>query len=100
MVVLQPITLHEMRRVESDLPQHVFASHSLVAQVVQRVTGARMRHAQMRIHLVEEDWHQPCLPVMTMDDVRVLVRLEHELERCPAEESKSFNVIVLTVNSA
>src|SRR5262245_35348205 len=37
---------------------------------------------------------------MTMDDVGMLICLEHELQRGAGEESKSFDIIMMTVKDA
>ncbi len=80
--------------------EDVFPRHALMLQVVQRVTDPRMPHPKLLINLVEQHRHEACLPVVTMDDVRVLVAFEHELQRGAAEEREALIVVVLAVERA
>src|SRR5215467_16036609 len=61
----------ETRRAEDMLP-----GNSLVLQVVQRVTDARMGHSEGLIYLVEQHRRQAGLPIMAMDHLRVLAAFE------------------------
>ena len=71
-----------------------------MVQVMQRVTHPRVGHAQVLVHLIEQHRHQASLPVVAVNDVRVLVALEHELQRGPAEEREPQVVIHLPVEHA
>jgi hypothetical protein len=68
--------------------------------VVQRVTHPGVCHPQTLIHFIEEHRDQGGLPVVAVDDVRMLVCLEQELQRRPTEKSESFSVIGLAVKDA
>ena len=37
---------------------------------------------------------------MTMDDIGMLIGLEHELQRCAGEESESFDVVMMAIEDA
>jgi hypothetical protein len=73
---------------------------ALVLEVMQRVANPRMSHSRVLIHLVKQHRHQTDLPIVAVNDVRVLVALEHELQRGPAEECEPLVVIHLPVKRA
>ena len=79
--------------VEPGGAQDVLPGDALVLKVVQGEANPRMRHAEVLVHLVEQHRHQAGLPVVAVDDVRVLVALEHELQRRPAEEREPLVVV-------
>ena len=99
-VVQQSFRCHQPVRIEPDLPKNLFTRDALMTDVVQGVADARMSHAQALIHFVEQHRHQTCLPVVAVDDVRVLSSLVHELERSTGEESEPLRIIAVTVQFA
>src|SRR5262245_14229043 len=82
---------------ESDGAEDVLAYNTLVLEIMQRVTNARMRHAQMLIHLVKQHRHKARLPVVTVNDIWMLTALEHELQRGAAKEREALVVVVVAV---
>src|SRR4051812_8078770 len=99
MIVEQPFMIHHRRRMQADLAQDVFARQSLVAEVVQRETNARMPHPEVLINLVKQHGDQRGLPIVTMDDLRMLVGLEHELKGRSREERKARIVIAMPIKN-
>ena len=99
-VVREAILGHEMARIQSDLAQDVFTVDALVAEVVKGEADARMAHAKMLIDFVKEDGDERGLPIVTMDNVGMLVGLEHELQRGAGEESETFDVVMMAVKNA
>src|SRR5438477_11471840 len=101
MVVAQAVVMEEMLGpVQPGRSKKIIPGRALMPKIVDRETNPRMSHAQMLINFVKEHRHQAGLPVVAMDDLRVLAGLEHELEGRPAEKSESAHVIVLTINRA
>ena len=99
-VVAQPVVVHEiLRPVQARGAQHMLAGHALMLEVVQGEAHPRMPHAEVLIHLVKQHRHQRRLPVVAMDDIRVLVGLEHELQRRAAKKGESQHVVVLPVKT-
>jgi hypothetical protein len=96
-VVCKPVVGHNVGRAQSYLPQNVFAMDALVAEIVQRETNPWVAHAEVLIDFAKEHRHERGLPVMTMNNIGMLIRLEHEFERGPAEESESFNIIMMSI---
>src|SRR5208337_2929921 len=62
-------------------------------------TDAGMGHAITLVHIKEKYRHDSSLPIVTMDYVGMPVRLEHKLKGRPAEKSKPFRIIVMTVKN-
>jgi hypothetical protein len=54
----------------------------------------------MLVNIEEEDRDDSRLPVMTVNDIRMLVRLQHEFKCCPAEKGEPFRIIVVAVINA
>jgi hypothetical protein len=100
MVVGEAVVGHEMARIQTDLAQDVFAMNALVAKIVKGEADARMAHAEMLIDFVKQDGDERGLPVVAMDDVGMLVGLEHEFERCAGEESETLDVIMIAIEDA
>src|SRR5271169_5972207 len=69
-------------------------------EVVQGVTNAGMGHAVILVNIKEEYRHDTRLPVVTVDNVGMLVRLEHKLKGRPAEKSKPLGIILMTVKNS
>ena len=80
--------------------QYKFPRHPLVFKIMKRITDPWMGHAEVLVDIEQEDRHDPCLPVMAMDDIRVLVGLEHELKCGPAEKNKPLGVVFMPVKNA
>ncbi len=100
-IVLEAVLVKEVGvPVQPGGAQDVLPGDALVLEVVQRVAHPRMGHAHVLVHLVEQHRHQAGLPVVAVNDVRVLVALEHELQRGPAEEGEPLVVIHLPVEGA
>jgi len=49
------------------------------------------------VNFVEQYWHQARLPVMTVNNIRVFVALQHELQRRSAKKRKPLIVIGLPI---
>src|SRR5437773_6855338 len=97
-IVPQPIRVEKIAvPIEACRAQDMLSGDSLVLQIVQGVTDAGLGHPDVLIDFIEQHGGQTALPIMAMNDVRALVALEHELERCPAEKSKPFVIIALAV---
>src|SRR5208337_3835511 len=88
-----------IRPVESYGTQYKLSDHSLMHEVVQGITDAGMGHAIILVQIKQEYRHDPGLPVVTVDYVRMLVRLEHKLKGRPAEKSKPLGIIAVTVKN-
>ena len=72
-VVSQAITGENMGWVQTNLAEDVFTMDALMSQVVQGEADSRVAHAKMLINFVKEDGNECGLPIMTMDDVGMLV---------------------------
>src|SRR5206468_8145720 len=97
-IVLQPVVVEEIAMpIQARRAQQMLSGNTLVLQVVERITNAGMDHAQALVDLVEQHRRQRGLPIVAMDDVRVLVAPEHELQGGPAEKGKALVVIPLAV---
>ena len=71
-----------------------------MADIVQRVADPRMGHPQLVVDLIKQHRYQAGLPIVAMDDVGMLVALEHELQGCAGEECKALRVVALAVEAA
>ncbi len=100
MIIGQSIVCHHVGRIQSNLSQNVFSVNALVADIVQCKANTRVTHAEVLINLVEEHRHQGSLPIMTVNDVRVLSRFEHEFERGAGEESEPLDIVMVAVKNA
>jgi hypothetical protein len=85
-------------RIEPDLTQNKFSRDALVLHVMESEAGAGMGHAQPAIGLVQHERNQRGLPVVHVDDVGVLVGLQHELKRRLAEEGKALHVVGVAID--
>lgn len=86
-VVGHAILIEEaFRSMQSGRVQDLDPSNPLMGEVVDGQTHPRMGHPERLIKLVEEDRNQGSLPVVHMDDVRMLARLPEELHRGTREE--------------
>src|SRR5580765_1419273 len=99
-IVQQAVVRHEMPRIQSNLPQDLLAVNSLMPDIVQRVAHPRACHSQTLVHFIEEYRNQGGLPIVAVEDVRMLVRFEHELQGRPTQKSNSFSIIRLAVKDA
>src|ERR1035441_7020543 len=100
-IVLEPFLMKEVTRpVETGRAQNMLPGDALVLEVMQRVTHPRMSHPRVLIHLKEQHRHQSGLPIMAVNDVRVLVALEHELQGGLDRKSEPLVVIHLPVERA
>jgi hypothetical protein len=99
MIIGKAIVVHDMGWIQANLAQNMFAIDTLVPEVVQCEADTRMAHAQALIDLVEEDGNERGLPIVAVDNVRVLIRLEHEFQCRAAEESKALNIVILAVKN-
>src|ERR1043165_7942523 len=96
--VAQAVVVEEIiRPVQARRAQNMFPRHSLMPEIMHGEAHPRMPHAKVLIHLVKQHRHQPRLPVVAMDDIGMLVRLEHELHGRPAEECEAQEAAVLPV---
>jgi hypothetical protein len=71
-----------------------------MGDVVEGETDSGVAHADMLVDFVKEHRNQSRLPIVAMDDVRMLVGLEHEFHCCAAEESESVDVVMMAVKNA
>ena len=81
-VVPEPIGVKEvLRTVQAGGLQDAFAGyrHTLVGEIVDRVTDPLVMHPDVPVDLEEQDRHERGLPVVAVDDVGPAVRLEHVL---------------------
>ncbi len=73
-VVPEPVVVKIMiRPVESYGTQYVLSCYSLMPDVVQGITDAGMGHAIILVNIKEQHRHDTSLPVVTVDDVGMLV---------------------------
>src|SRR6266516_4220167 len=101
MVVPQAVIVHEMLGpMKAGGPENVISANPLMAEIVDRETNAGMPHAQVLINFVKQHRYQGRLPIMAMNDLRLLARLEHELEDGPAKKGESEQIIVVSVNGS
>jgi hypothetical protein len=100
MIVGKAIVRHEASRTQTDLPQYLFAVNALMAEIVKSEANTGVAQAEVLIDLVKKHRNQRRLPVMAMNNVRMLVRFEHELQCRPTEKGETFRVIVMTVEDA
>src|SRR5207253_792846 len=61
---------------------------------------AWMPHPKVLIHFPKQHRRKRRLPVMAMNDLRMLARLEHELHRRAAKKRKPHHVVRLAVVNA
>src|SRR5438552_3339331 len=100
-VVPQAVIMEEMLGpIKSRGVEYVSSANALMAEIVDRETDAGMPHAQMLIDFVKQHRYQGRLPIVTMNDVRLLARFEHEFECGPAKKSESEHVIVVAVHGS
>src|SRR6266487_3646642 len=101
MVVPQAVIVEEMLGpMKAGGPENVISANPLMAEIVDRETNAGMPHAQVLINFVKQHRYQGRLPIMAMNDLRLLARLEHELEGGPAKKGESEQIIVVSVNGS
>src|SRR5208283_2689406 len=99
-VVPEPVRVEVIiMPVESYSTQDIFTGHSLMLEVMQGETNPGMGHAITLVHIKEKHRHYSSLPVVAVDYVGMLVRLEHKLKGSPAEKSKPFRIIAMTVKN-
>src|SRR5437870_499279 len=100
-VVPQPVVMEEMLGpIKAGGLEKVTSASALMAEIVDRETDAGMSHAQVLIDFVKQHWDKGCLPIMAMNDLRLLARFEHELEGGPAKKGESKEIIVVSVNDS
>src|SRR5258708_10715719 len=85
--------------VEAGCAQDALAGKALMLEIMERVADARMGHANSLINFIKQYRHQSGLPVVAMDDVRVLVALEHELEGCAGKKRKALVIVAMAVKN-
>jgi len=88
-----------IRPVESYGTQYKFSDHSLMLEVMKGITDAGMGHAITLVHIKEKYRDDTSLPVVTVDYIGMLVRLEHKLKGRPAKKSKPLGIIAVTVKN-
>ena len=69
-------------------------------EVVDGQADPRMGEAELLIDLVQEDRQQGRLPVVAVDDVRVLAGLPQEFDRGPGKEGEALHIVVEAVDAA
>src|SRR5215510_3798866 len=90
MVVQQAIVSHEHCWVQTDLTEEMFPVNSLVPYIMKRIADSWMSHPQVRVNLEKKWRNESRLPIVAVNDVRMLIRFEKELQSCPAEKSKAL----------
>src|SRR6266404_6571551 len=99
-IVLEPIRMKDMPvRVEAGSAQDALAANALVLEIMESVTDPRMGHAKPLKNFIKQHRHQSGLPVVAMDDVRVFVAFEHELESGTGKKSKALVIVSVTVEN-
>ncbi len=83
--------------VQSDLSQYELSRHTLMSEIVKGVANAGVGHPQVLVHIEEEHRNETRLPVVTVDDIRVPARLQHEFESRPAEKGEPLRVVPVTI---
>src|SRR6266566_3936979 len=81
-------------------PENVLSANPLMAEIVDRETNAGMPHAQVLINFVKQHRYQGRLPIVAMNDLRLLASFENELEGGPAKKGESEQIIVVSVNGS
>src|SRR5206468_12751005 len=89
-----------MPGIQSYLPQDMLSRDPLMPEVVEGVADPRVRHPNVFVHFIQEDGNQTGLPVVTMNDLRVFIRLEYEFQCCAAEEGKTRHIVVMSVKQS
>jgi hypothetical protein len=77
-------------------PQDLLAARALVAEVVDRVTHLLVAQGG-RVLLAQKHWDEGRLPVVAVDDVGPLVRLDHELQGGLGERAEPLDVVPVPV---
>jgi len=99
-IILQPIPGPIGSRVQAHQPNHMVPSHTLMHDVVDGVANPRVGHAEIFVPFEKQHRDQGGLPIMAVDDVGMLVGLEHELQGRPAEKGKAFRIVPVAVEGA
>src|SRR5207247_8869756 len=89
-----------MPGIQSYLPQGMLSRDPLMPEVVEGVAEPRVRQPSVFVHFIQEDGNQTGLPVVTMNDLRVFISLEHEFQCCAAEEGKTRHIVVMSVKQS
>ena len=71
---------------------------ALMTEIVDGETNPLIVHPVVLVHLEQQYRHQPRLPVVAMDHVGALVRLEHELQRRLAEKREAHRIVRVPVS--
>ena len=100
-VVAQPVVIEEAIRImQPGGPQHLHAADPLMLEVVDGEAGPRVVMPSCLVDLVQQHRYQGRLPVVAMDDVRMLAGLPQELHRRPGEEGEAQDVVRKAVDAA
>src|SRR6266516_2778043 len=100
-VVPQAVIVEEMLGpMKAGGPENVLSANPLMAEIVDRETNAGMPHAQVLIDFVKQHRYKGRLPIVAMNDLRLLASFEHELEGGPAKKGESKQIIVVSVNGS
>src|SRR5689334_16907558 len=99
-VIEETIRVHEMRRVQAYLAKNEIIGDTLMTDVVQCVAHAWVGHTQVFVHFKEQRRNESGLPVVAMDDIRVLVQFQHQFERGAIEEGESRRIVVMSIKDA
>ena len=100
-VVAQPVVVVEaLGTAQPGRPEHRLAAHPLVAEVVDGVADTLVPQPDVLVDLEQQHGHQRRLPVVAMDHLRPLARLEDELERRLAEEREPLDIVRRAVEMA
>ncbi len=76
----------------------MISGDTLVPDVMEREAHPGMMHAEPGIHLIQQHRDKCRLPIVAVDDFRVFVGLEHELQGGTGEKRKPRRVIILPVD--
>jgi hypothetical protein len=99
-VILQAVPRSIRGGIQTHLTEHGIPGHTLMHDIVEGETYSGVGHAQVFVHVKKKHRHQPGLPVMAVDDIRVLVGLEHKLQRRPAKECETLRVVRMPIEDA
>src|SRR6266571_1183709 len=101
LVVPQAVVVEKMLGpMKAGGPEKELSANPLMAEIVDRETNAGMPHAQVLIDFVKQHRYKGRLPIVAMNDLRLLARFEHELEGGPAKKGESERIIVVSVNGS
>ena len=93
-VIAEPVVIDEVRRAgEACLPQDVLTADTLMREIMDGIANTLIAHADVLVDLIQQHWHGPRLPVVTMDHLRPFAGLPHKLQGRLRQEGKPGHVV-------